>query len=285
MSVVSEIVKGVGPMKTEIRAPGGVRHQLCRYGLSKLRFRGPRRPTDGRYIAFLGGSETFARYVDKPFPALIEAAIGEVCVNLGCRSAGPDIFLRDSALHSLCHDAAARVVQLCGAVNLTNRYYKVHPRRNDRFIAPSTALRALYPEVDFSEIAFTGHLINRLRGTCETRFAQVRSMLQATWVERMKWLVKQPGGPVILLWFGSRSLDSESAGVNPANHSVFVTRAMVESLRPHVADIVEIVGLRGDVAGMNFDSLDRANAMDMLGLAAHDAAARALRVPLLHAMT
>ena len=147
-------------MKTDM-IPGSVlRLTPCSHGLSKLQFRGPRRPTDGRYVAFLGGSETFGKYIPKPFPDHVETAIGEVCVNLGCQSAGPDAFLHDTAIQSLCYDAAATVIQLPGATGLSNAFYKVHPRRNDRFIAPTDELMALYPEIDFAEISFTGPMLN-----------------------------------------------------------------------------------------------------------------------------
>jgi len=207
------------------------------------------RPTDGSFIAFLGGSETFAKFITQPYPDLIETAIGEICVNFGCQSAGPDVFLTDSALASLYHDAAAVVIQLVGATNLSNRFYKVHPRRNDRFIAPTDQLVALYPDIDFSEIAFTGHLIARLQAADGDRFALVRQELQITWQRRMRRLINLASGPVILLWFSDRTPEHETANHDPS----FVTRALVEHLRPFVQS--------------------------------HMDAAKALRTPLVHAMT
>lgn len=272
-------------MKSETILRGLARPKPCHYGISKLPFRGPRRPTDGRYVAFLGGSETFARFIEKPFPDLIETAIGEVCVNLGCQSAGPDVFLQDTALQSLCHDAAATVIQIVGAANLSNAFYRVHPRRNDRFIAPTAKLLALYPEIDFSEVAFTGHLISRLREVDEERFEVVRKVMQSTWVRRMKVLIGRSTGPVLILWFGSRAPEEPSEGLNPAHHPVFVTRAMLEILRPYVSDIIEVVAERGEVRGMSFAPLDALAAQDMLGVNAHQEAAKALRAPLLHGLS
>ncbi len=271
-------------MKTDMIPRGALRLTPCTYGISKLSFRGPRRPTDGRYVAFLGGSETFGKYISKPFPELIETAIGEVCVNLGCQSAGPDVFLHDTAIQSLCHDAAMTVIQLPGATNLSNAFYKVHPRRNDRFIAPTEKLIALYPEIDFTEISFTGHLIARLRAVDEDRFKLVRQQIETTWVRRMKTLVGQVNGPVVLLWLASRTPQQESEGVDPSGQPAFVTRDMVEALRAYVVDIVEVVAERGETDGMSFAPLDTLAAQDMLGLAAHQAAASALRAPLLHGM-
>ncbi|MGB3314802.1 MAG: DUF6473 family protein, partial [Albidovulum sp.] len=44
----------------------------CRYGQSKLLFRGPRRKLDGAYAAVLGGTETYGKFVAEPFPNIVE---------------------------------------------------------------------------------------------------------------------------------------------------------------------------------------------------------------------
>lgn len=272
-------------MKTDSIPKGVLRLTSCTYGFSKVPFRGPRRPTDGRYALFLGGSDTFGKYVPKPYPDLVETAIGEVCVNLGCQSAGPDVFLQDSAIGSLCHDAAAVVVQILSAVNLSNRYYKVHPRRNDRFIGPTDALLDLYPEIDFAEIAFTGHLIARLQNVDPDRFAQVEQALQATWLRRMKALIGQADGPVLLIWLATRAPGHPSGpDAHPATDPMLVTREMLDELWPYVADIIEVEAPHGDTAGMSFAPLEGLAAAEMMTVAAHRAVAKALRAPLQHAL-
>lgn len=265
-------------MRLENRPRGVLRLTPCSYGLSKVPFRGPVRPTNGRFIAFLGGSDTFAKYVAKPFPDLIETAIGEVCVNLGCQSAGPDVFLQDTAIQSLCHDAAAVVIQIVGAANLSNTFYKVHPRRNDRFIAPTDKLMALYPEIDFAEIAFTGHLIARLHAFDDDRFAIVRAQLEITWLRRMKALIGQANGPVLLAWFAPRTPEQGGQGGDPA----FVTRNMIEHLRPYVASVIEVTAQLAETDGMCFAPLEALSAHETLGATAHVSVAKALRGPLLH---
>lgn len=244
----------------------------CNYGLSKVPFRGPARPTDGRFIAVVGGSDVFAKYIEQPFSDLIETAIGEVCVNLGCQSAGPDVFLQDTAVQSLCHDAAAIILQVLAVPNQSNAFYKVHPRRNDRFIAPTKKLTALFPEIDFTDIAFTGHLIERLRGIDESRFMIVLTHLRDTWVRRMTTLASMANGPVILL------LMKDKTG-HPAQR--FVTPEMIDQLLPNVTECVELYGEVGDLDGMSFAPLDEINAGVALGLKAHRKIAKAVRAPLL----
>lgn len=270
----------VGSMKTFTKPAGAIRLEPCRYGTSRVSFRGPRRRTDGRFIACLGASDTFAKYVPKPYPQLIETAVGEVCVNLGCQAAGPDVFLRDTAIQSLCHDAMAVVIEVMGAANLSNGFYRVHPRRNDRFIAPTQKLRALYPEVDFAEVAFTGHLIQMLQAVDAERFEVVREHLQETWIERMQTLVAQTTGPVLLLWFAA--VQPDEVHHDTTQGPLFVTRPMLEALRPYVDDVIEVVSPSNDADGMMFPPLEALAVKDCMGVAAHRAAAEALRVPVLH---
>ena len=138
-------------------------YALCRYGTSKLLFRGPLRRTSSPYVVFVGGTQTFGRYVETPFPALVELSSGVPCINFGLQNAGLDVFLHDAEVMKIAAGGHVTVVQVLGAHNMSNRYYSVHPRRNDRFIAPSKLLCSIYPEVDFAEFHFTRHLLEALK--------------------------------------------------------------------------------------------------------------------------
>ncbi|MBC7156036.1 MAG: hypothetical protein H5U20_00810, partial [Rhodobacteraceae bacterium] len=67
-------------------------HHPCQYGTSRLVFRGPRRPLAGAQVVCLGGSETYGRFVARPWPALLESALGGAVINLGVMNAGADVF-------------------------------------------------------------------------------------------------------------------------------------------------------------------------------------------------
>ena len=54
------------------------------------------------------------------------------------------------------------VVQVMGANYLSNRFYSVHPRRNDRFLRASTVMQAIFNDVDFSDFTFTRHMLGAL---------------------------------------------------------------------------------------------------------------------------
>ncbi|WP_281250895.1 DUF6473 family protein [Salibaculum halophilum] len=245
-----------------MRHAPSARMTTCSYGLSRLQFRGPRRPTDGGYVACPGGSETFGRDVAQPFPDLLEQETGMVCLNLGQHLAGPDLFLRDAALRALVHDAAAVVIQVMGAANLSNRFYKVHPRRNDRFIAPRAPLRRLYPEVDFTEIAFTGHLMAKLAETDGTRLTEVQQELRGCWVRRMRELVGLANVPVHLLWFAPRHPeDPAGAAMDPC----LVTPGMLDAVGTRLTKVVydSNTGQRPNAPGIE----DHRRAAAALGLA------------------
>ncbi|MCF2905723.1 DUF6473 family protein [Octadecabacter sp. CECT 8868] len=257
-------------MKSDIKPRGALRLAPCHYGLSKLPFRGPMRPTDGRFVAFLGGSETFAKYIRTPYPDKVETEIGEVCINLGFQSAGPDVFLNDTAVQSLCHDAVATIIQVLNAANISNSFYKVHPRRNDRFVGPTDKLKLLFPEVDFTEIAFTGHLIARLRAEDEKRFELVKEHLQRTWIRRMKTLIGRSSGAVVLLWLHQK--DTEGS---------LVTKKMVAALRDYISQIVVVTVEDDGHDGKCYAPLDALSAKEAMGPKTHAAVAKALRGPLM----
>ncbi len=136
-------------MTYDPRGGGALDYYPCRYGASKLMFRGPRRKADGTHVAVLGGCETYGKFIAHPYPDLLEKAVGRPVLNLGLQNAGVDVFLQDKTVGELCQSAAVTVIELTGAHNTSNRFYGVHPRRNDRFLRarrcsrPSTATSTL----------------------------------------------------------------------------------------------------------------------------------------------
>ena len=59
-------------MKRETIDGAGLTYAPCRYGMSRIMFRGPKRRLDNPYFACIGGTETYGKFIDRPFPALIE---------------------------------------------------------------------------------------------------------------------------------------------------------------------------------------------------------------------
>ena len=103
---------------------------------------------------------------------------------------GVDYHLCDPSLAERVRRAQSFALVLPPLGNLSNTYYAVHPRRNDRFLTARPSLRALFPEVDFAPMAFTGHVLGALAATCPERYAEVRRVIMAAWVSRMQTLLR-----------------------------------------------------------------------------------------------
>ncbi len=269
---------------------GTLDYHPCRYGKSRQVFRGPETALDAPYAAFLGGAATYGRFVETPFPDLVAAQTGCRTVNLGCVNAGIDVYVHDEALLEIAQNAHTTVIQVMGAQNMSNRFYTVHPRRNDRFIRPSDAMTSIFPGVDFTEFAFTRHLLTELHQCSRHQFRSVADELKAAWVARMKLMIERIGGNIVLLWVANHrplhaatSLDAEMS--DPA----FIDRTMIDEIRPLVDEYVEIVpdssDMFADTTGMIFSELEAAAAVETPGLDVHRDVAEALAPRICRFMT
>ncbi|MEM6478529.1 MAG: DUF6473 family protein [Pseudomonadota bacterium] len=179
--------------------------EACSYGYSRLLFRGPPADLDGPFLGFIGATETVGPFLTRPFPSLVAQACGFECVNLGIKNAGPDVFLRDRAISELASQATAIVLEALSVTNQTTPLYRVHPRRNDRVICALPALYDLVPGLDMAEVHFTGHLMAEIGRLKPDALAPVLSILQRSWVERMRRLVSLLRVPVHVFAFSRAS--------------------------------------------------------------------------------
>ncbi|MGY6411116.1 MAG: DUF6473 family protein [Alkalilacustris sp.] len=205
----------------------------------RLRVRGPVRPAQVGLIAALGGAATFGKGVTRAWPELLGTATGRGVVNLGAVGAGPEALLGDPALLELATQATAVVLEVPGAIAVGNRFYRVHPRRNDRVVEALAPLRALFPDLDLHDVTFAGALMERLWLCDPQRAAEVVAATQTAWVASMVKLMDRLGPGVRLLWLGDQpppaAVRLPVSGAAPA----LVTRAMLEALSPKGAVLVE----------------------------------------------
>lgn len=267
-------------MTYDVLGAGALNYAPCRYGNSRILFRGPQRRLDAPFVAFVGGTETYGKFIKAPFPALVESNIGINCVNFGVANAGVDVFVNEGILLDAAQGSRVNVLQVVGAQNLSNRYYTVHPRRNDRFVNASTLLTSIYPEVDFSEFHFTRHMLNTLYRTSPERFTIVRAELQSAWMARMRLLLRRMGRDTPLLWFADHApLEDSVVEANPevCSDPLFVTRKMIDDLRGHLSGYIEVTAsekaLQAGTEGMVFSELETPAARKMMGPKAHGEAA------------
>ncbi len=267
-------------MAYENLGEGALDYLPCRYGKSKLLFRGPRRKLEGDYIAAIGGTETYGKFIEKPFPALVEQGLDMPTVNFGCVNGGPDVFLNEPTVIDACNKARVTMVQVMGAQNMSNRFYAVHPRRNDRFLKASVLMKTVFREVDFTEYHFTRHMLMALKKVSAERYALVQDELKEAWKARMQALLEKIEGKTVLVWLRDpRAEDGDeddSLGYDP----LFVDAEMIEAVRPYATEVVEVElspEARADVIdGMIFPEMEEPMAKEMLGLKGHHEAAQAV---------
>lgn len=210
-------------------------YQLVTYPGSMVEYRGPEADLTLPNVLCLGGSETFGRFILDPFPKLLAHALQRPVVNLGAINAGLDLMLKDPVISMALTCADKVVLQITGTHTMTNRFYRVHPRRNDRFLRASPALETIYRNTDFTDFHFVRHMLGVLQETSPDRFAIVVRELQEAWVARMISFLDRIDVPVHLLWFAVNP-PSDGIGDWETNADpLFVTHEMLEKLA-NVAD-------------------------------------------------
>jgi hypothetical protein len=253
-------------------------YQPCRYGPSKLLFRGPRQDLRDAYFAAIGGSETYGRFVAEPFPALLQARLGRTVVNFGCMNAGVDVFVNEPTVIQACRKARATVVQVVGAHNMTNRFYAVHPRRNDRFLRASPLMRQMFSDIDFAEYNFTRHMLRDLKNRAPERFLLIETELRDAWVARMRNLLARLGPRTILLWLGDHHPRGRNGGLGP--DPLLVDGAMIDDVGRQAAHVVHVepsdTARAAGLQGMVHSEFDTVAAAEMPGPAVHAEIAEAL---------
>jgi uncharacterized protein YuzE len=255
-------------MSFESFGPPAIDYYPCRYGTSRLIFRGPKRRLNSEYAVYMGGIETFGKFIPMPYPIELEVLTGLKSINLGCAKIGVDSYLNDASLIKIAQGAKVVVIEIVGAQNMSNRFYSVHPRRNDRFVRASARLKEAFPKVDFTDFAFTNHLLQTLRHADPHRFGDIVLELRQAWVSRMTELIGLIGRPIILVWLSDHTPNTVSLDSEP----LFIDRRMIATL-PNVYHIVEVVP----------DALERAEALDeMIFNDVEETAAREMMGPMAH---
>jgi hypothetical protein len=282
---LGESTMKVGIMAYEHQGDSALDYFPCRYGHSKLLFRGPRRKLEGTYCAVLGGSETYGKYIADPFPALLEKRLRVPVVNFGYMNAGADVFLNEPVIIDACNKARVTVVQLLGAHNMSNRFYAVHPRRNDRFLRSSALMKTIFREVDFTEFHFTRHMLLSLKRRSPEKYALLEVELKAAWVARMRLLLQKIVGQSVLLWLGDHHAEGRSRdelGMEP----LLLDREMIDAVRPFATDFVRVepseTACSAGTEGMMYPALEAPAAAQMPGPLIHEEIAAALTPALRH---
>jgi hypothetical protein len=233
-------------------------------------------------VAFVGGSEFFGKYVPTPLPDILENRLALKCVNFGAMNAGPEMFAGDEELTEIVSAAEMVVIQATSAHNISNRFYRVHGRRNDRIVQFLPALQEIFPEGDFMDIHFTRHALGYLQNLSQSRFLIVVEELKARWIETMRDALSRIVQPKILFWMARHAPNAEASDL--VHDPLFVDEAMLRA----VADLTEELVIcrvspeaqRLGTRGMVVPELEAAVAPHLMGPAAMREAADSLTEPM-----
>lgn len=217
-------------MSFEKRPNTPLDYQSVSYPGSMAEFRGPSADIKEKNVVCIGGTETFGRFVEHPFAQLLSGALGRPVANMGAMNAGLELILNDAAIAEALEKADHVVLQITGAHLMTNRFYRVHPRRNDRFLRASSALSTVYRNTDFTEFHFVRHMLSVLSVDSAERFAIVMRELQEAWVARMKTMIARVDVPVHLLWIALNPPADKRADLDNGTDPLFITEAMLQEV-------------------------------------------------------
>ena len=265
-------------MAFEYQGGDALNYYPCRYGQSKLLFRGPAKSLNGDFVAAIGGTETYGKFVARPWPDLVQERLGLPVANFGHMNAGVDVFAAESEVIEAAQRARVTVIQLMGAQNMTNGFYAVHPRRNDRFVRASNRMREMFPDVDFAQFNFTRHMLGALKARSLVKYDGVVQDLRQTWLASMKALLAKLPGRKALLWIGDyhSPVARDPLGPDP----LYISSRMVDQLRPLVDEVVQvqptIMARSTGTVGMCFGPLEEPTAVQMPGPLVHEEVAEAL---------
>lgn len=262
---------------------GALEYNLYRFRKSKTLFRGPRPDLSRRFCACFGSTETFGKFVPDPFPDRLSRALKLPVANFSSVNGGVEMVLKDPSILLAANEAAVNVVAMTGAHNLSNRYYTVHPRRNDRFLYPSKMLMTIYHDVDFSDIHYTRHLLATLAAADIVKFGLVIEELKQAWLARMKTLLSMMEGRIVLLWMADHAPGPATLDLGPESlfgDPLFIDQDMMDHLSPSVTRVVEVISDNETLAqGQNdmvFSSTEAEAAASMPNAAMHQLAANTL---------
>ncbi len=223
-------------------------YQVYKWGQLDQIYRGPQPDLSRPYVACIGAAQTFGRYAKRPFPAILGDKLGMTVANLGTGGAGPGFFLRDPVALEAASGAEVCVVQVMSARSISNRLFKVKPKRNARIMAVSKALEDLFPHVDFDTFTYAHNMLNQISEADPEQFVEVEAELKKAWVARTRSLLQAITTRKVLFWFSERTPDDTTQhreGQMMLKYPQFITQAMIDAVRPDVDEVVYCSGGEG----------------------------------------
>jgi hypothetical protein len=222
-------------------------HEIVDYGCQPLEnipylVRGPLPPSldKGRFIVCAGAAQTFGRYVEKPYPSLLQERLAVPVLNLSRGGVGAVQYrcLSESYLPYL-NRAKFVVVQVVTGRNEPNSLFDLARG------GPYHLVRRSDGKPGEARFLYTDLLASGNRKLIERVLEETR----LSWIDNFTFFLKQIRVPKILFWFSKREPRYEVSFKNVdkffGKYPQLVTDKWVAPLLPHVDEYVKCITKSG----------------------------------------
>ncbi len=195
------------------------------------------------FIACIGGAHTLGRFVQTPYPALLQKQLGIPVLNLGHGGGKPEFYLQSKGFIEVINKAKCVVVQVMSARGSPNRFLKPTSHTHNMM----KIVESISPDGRpvFVDAAYRKLLQHCERDTIREAIHETR----AHWLAEMGNLLDRISAKKILFWFSVRTpsyvegFDTPHALLGDYPH--LVTDVMIDALKPRVQGYVECVTRQG----------------------------------------
>jgi hypothetical protein len=221
----------------ELYSPPGLPRDLLPGLPLRLRGPAPGELASGGYIACVGAAQTFGRFCQEPFPALVSNELGIPTVNLGFGGAGPQLFPRHPELIRLMNESSLVVLQVMSARNEDNSLFEGGGLGSLKSRATGERMRA---EAAYGPLLASGDTARVKSIVGETR---------ETWIASYERLLSLIRVPTVLLWLSVREpgyaekYDSVDGLFGDFPH--LIDEKTLAEVKSRCAAYVECVSVRG----------------------------------------
>jgi hypothetical protein len=203
-----------------------------------VRFRGPAPPPELPYIAYVGAAQTFGRFCDDPFPAILAHRLGVPALNLGVGGVGPRYF-----------DAPHFVRQMAGARMVVLQVLAGRSSGNSRFDNSTTGTLHGVRVRDGKVMRFEDFLVELIRDEPTDAVRRTVAETRDAYTSEMLGLIRRIPVPKVLFWMSTRPPEyveewTSAWGVLGAFPQL-VNRVMVDRITSECDAFVECVTALG----------------------------------------
>jgi hypothetical protein len=222
-------------------------YEIIDYGYQSLEniphpVRGPLPPSldKGRFIVCVGAAQTFGRFVEKPYPSLLQERLAAPVLNLSKGGVGAAQYRRFSERYlPYLNRAKFVVVQVVTGRNEPNSLFDLTQGGPYQIMRRSDG-KAIEAQFLYGDLLASGNrkLIKR-----------VLEETKLSWIDNFTFFLKQISVPKILFWFSERKprykVSFKSINRFLGDYPQLVTDEWIAPLLPHVDEYVECITSSG----------------------------------------